>query len=174
MEKDKECADVEAFQRRFGIIVSGAPTHLTRRKMRERVEFLLEELEELATAAGLEIVSLAGVGRDRLAVLERADIDPDLPLQADALVDLVYVAKGTAVSMGLPWTELWDDVHRANMAKQPGETKRRHRVDCVKPPGWAPPRTADILAGAGYRRSSFTAGGDAGHPISEGLCHDDL
>ena len=35
----------------------------------------------------------------------------------DALIDLTYVAMGTAYMMGLPWQDLWDEVQRANMSK---------------------------------------------------------
>jgi hypothetical protein len=52
--------------------------------------------------------------------------------------------------MGLPWKELWDDVQRANMTKVRGVGKRGHAVDCIKPEGWIPPRTKEILEDWGY------------------------
>lgn len=73
----------------------------------------------------------------------------DLPGQADALVDLVYVALGTAVIMGLPFDHLWAEVHDANMRKErathAGQSKRRHSFDVIKPPGWTPPNIEQIL-----------------------------
>lgn len=68
---------------------------------------------------------------------------------ADALVDLVVVAMGTAEMMGLPWAELWAEVHRANMSKVKAscssESKRNSGYDMVKPVGWVPPDIAGVL-----------------------------
>lgn len=121
--------DVRDFHQKFGLLCHDTPWHLSRRKLSERIEFLSEELNEFIEACKTQ----------------------DLAEQADALVDLVYVALGTAVMLGLPWDELWADVQRANMAKVRGVGKRGHAVDCVKPLGWRPPMTNHILAQAGYQ-----------------------
>lgn len=76
--------------------------------------------------------------------------DGDLVGQADALVDIVYVALDAAIRLGLPWQELWDDVQRVNMTKVRGITHRGHALDVKKPDGWEGPKTAEILALAGY------------------------
>lgn len=120
--------DVRRFQLKFDMLVHHKPTHLTPRKLHERATFMEEELNEFSEAI-------------------RND---DLAEMADALVDLVYVALGTAASMGLPWQVLWDDVQRANMSKVRGVGKRGHLVDCVKPEGWKPPQTLAILEAHGY------------------------
>lgn len=104
------------------------PRRLTERKLLERARFIREELEELEEA--IKSGDYAGV--------------------ADALVDLVYVAKGTANMLALPWAELFYDVHRANMAKVPGVGKRGNLVDVIKPEGWRGPDTAGILERAGF------------------------
>ena len=96
---------------------------LTRTLERERLECLREERHELEPA--FEQGDFAGA--------------------ADALVDLVVFAKGTAVLMGLPWAALFDDVMRANMAKVRGVGHRGHAVDLVKPLGWQGPKTHEIL-----------------------------
>jgi hypothetical protein len=50
---------------------------------------------------------------------ERDDNKPtDLPKIADALVDLVYVALGTAHLHRLPWEALFTEVQRANVTKE--------------------------------------------------------
>lgn len=76
----------------------------------------------------------------------------DVAGAADALIDVVYVAKGSAVEMGLPWWKLWDNVHKCNMNKQSGENPARpgKKHDLFKPEGWVPPRTAAILREHGY------------------------
>ena len=128
MSKDKEFEDVKAFHKKFGLLAHDHPGHLTDRKLRERVECMQEELYEFEDACEAQ----------------------DLAAQADALIDLVYFAKGTAVMLGLPWDELWDDVQRANMTKVRGVGHRGHKVDCVKPPDWIGPTTMAILLRAGY------------------------
>ena len=74
----------------------------------------------------------------------------DLAGMADALVDLVYVALGTAHMMGLPWQELWDEVQRANMTKvrapDAESSKRHHSFDVIKPEGFIPPNIEEVLS----------------------------
>jgi predicted HAD superfamily Cof-like phosphohydrolase len=150
-----EFKDVEKFHNKFGIMSAELPRHITHRKLKERLEFLFEELFEFASGCGF-VVSVNGnpigmKGSEHITPIEFMEMDQqDMPEMADALIDLVYVAKGTAVMMGLPWKELWDDVQRANMAKVRGVGKRGHAVDCVKPEGWEPPQTLKILEGWGY------------------------
>lgn len=141
--------DVRAFHRKFGLLNPNVPVHLTRKKLAERANFMLEELKEFADAAGLTFDPDCAEFVPRIL-----DRDQNLPLQADALVDLVYVALGTAVQMDLPWRELWDDVQRANMQKVRGESDRAY-IDVIKPSGWVPPKTDDILARAGYDRAGW-------------------
>lgn len=84
--------------------------------------------------------------REELLEFERAFQDKDIPEAADALIDLVVVAMGTAVMMGLPWHALWNDVHRANMAKERVVSERAHGgFDLGKPEGWIPPRSKVIV-----------------------------
>lgn len=127
--------DVYEFHEKFGMLHSSHPRHLTTQKLNERVACIQEELDELVQACGLQPHNLQA---------------QNLANQADALVDLVYFALGTAVMLGLPWQELWDDVHRANMAKVRGIGPRGHQVDCIKPPGWVGPKTLAILEAYGY------------------------
>lgn len=159
---DHEFKDVKEFQTKFGQITNDRPGHLTSRKAVERLEFLFEEFAELAMGFGFILVAGDKPLVIKPAAHEQVGVDvhqlhfvecdaQDIDEQADALIDLVYVAKGTAVMMGLPWDMLWDDVQRANMSKEAGVGKRGHLVDCIKPPGWVPPQTHEILQLAGYR-----------------------
>lgn len=144
-----EYTDVRDFQLKFNQLVSFYPRHLTTRKLTERGECMLEELTEFFDAAGLEVFEKS----DGSFGVKPSGGPQDMAGMADALVDLVYFALGAAVMMGLPWKELWDDVHRANMAKVAGITHRNHKVDVTKPPGWLPPQTHEILAAVGYKES---------------------
>jgi len=123
-----EYADVTAFNEKFGLPVGDLtnPRLLDPGELDGRIQFINEELREL----------------------QRAALARDLPGVADALVDLVYVVKGTAVMMGLPWDDLWLDVQRANLAKVPLQPVAGYKRDIGKPPGWVGPRTEQILLAA--------------------------
>ena len=153
--------DVKACHTKYGLLVGQTPSPLTQRKLQERVEFLLEELLELAAACGLcvhvdtrpYLSAVDGTWKP----IHTLSVSPnlhaptqDFPEQADALIDLAYVAMGTGVMLGLPWQPLWDDVQRANMSKVRGVTGRGHAVDLAKPPGWVAPKTQEILIAHGY------------------------
>lgn len=117
--------DVGDFHRKFGLDNdrNTSPTLLPEDVNTFRIEFMMEELNEF---------------RDAI-------VEDDLYKAADALIDLVYVALGTAHMMGLPFEDLWAAVQRANMAKEratggdDARSKRRHSLDVVKPEGWRPP-----------------------------------
>lgn len=74
----------------------------------------------------------------------------DLPKAFDALIDLVYVALGTADLMGCPFDDGFLMVQLANMKKErakPGDprSKRGTGFDVVKPEGWTPPNIERLL-----------------------------
>lgn len=148
-------SDVKAFHARFGMLdyspTDIEPRHVTRRKLCERLECMREELVEF----------------------EEAIETQDLAALADALVDIIYFAVGTAAQMNLPLQALWDDVHRANMAKVRGVGHRGHTVDVVKPESWVAPIGASILQAYGYRRRKWTTTDDLDAKIVDAWCFDD-
>lgn len=113
--------DVGEFHRKFDLPVAsdGLPRELTGEELEFRLKFLIEELSEYAEAVGLKLMVSWG---ERLAPgrLLRADGYPvqDLPKAFDALLDLAYVALGTAHIHRFPWQAGWDEVQRANVAKE--------------------------------------------------------
>lgn len=120
--------DVRTLHAKFDLGIATTPSLESKQKLNERLDFLFEELEEM----------------------DKAYRTGDFPGIADALVDLVVVALGTAIQLGLPWDELWNDVQRANLAKVRGVGPRGHAVDLIKPEGWVPPQTLEILRKAGW------------------------
>lgn len=58
--------------------------------------------------------------------------------QADALLDITYVALGRLLEMGVPVTS-WDEVQRANMQRRGVGRTARSEYDAIKPDGWTPP-----------------------------------
>lgn len=121
--------DVYDFNVKFDLPRPREPLLLTRDVYLYRRKFLEEELREFETA----------------------HLQADWYGCADALIDLVYVALGTAVMMGVPWQALWNEVHRANMEKirvsSERDSKRGHYLDVVKPPNWRAPDLSSVFTG---------------------------
>jgi len=92
-----------------------------------RQKFLQEELDELVVAYQ----------------------NKDVPGVLDALVDLVYVAVGTADMLRLPFDAAFMEVHRANMEKERAPSaeasKRGSAIDVIKPPNWTAPDIAGVI-----------------------------
>ena len=129
--------DVGLFHTKFGLheTISGAagPVPIPMGLLEFRLKFLKEELEEF----------------------EEGMDEDDMAKMADALVDLVYVAMGTAHLLGLPWEALWNEVQRVNMqkvraAKDGSNSKRGSGFDVVKPEGWTPPDIQGVLKAFGF------------------------
>lgn len=115
--------DVFDFHQKFGFKFPKHPTLMSSKEAAFRLEFLQEELNEL----------------------KEAHIKGNLHDQFDALIDLVYVALGTAYRMGLPFQAGWNIVHEANMTKVRGPSKRSGEFDIIKPPGFVKPDLTDLL-----------------------------
>ena len=64
---------------------------------------------------------------------------------AQELADVVYVAYGTAYSLGIPLDLVLAEVHRANMRKIGpfGPILKDGKVQ--KPPGWQPPDVSGVM-----------------------------
>lgn len=89
--------------------------------MQFRIAFLKEELEETEKAYG----------------------ELDMEEIVDGLIDLCVVAIGTLDSFGIDAHRAWDEVHAANMSKEPGVKPSRPNPlglpDLIKPEGWTAP-----------------------------------
>ena len=121
---DAEYQEVQEFHSKFDIRPALKPTLLGAEVLEFRKKFMQEELDEFIEATKHH----------------------DLVGAFDALLDLVWVAKGTADMMGISadqWTEGWEEVVRANMSKRratsAAESKRGSALDIVKPVGWVGP-----------------------------------
>lgn len=126
--------DVRAFNERFELPRPMKPTDLDDKLSDFRYNFMCEELAEW----------------------NQASCDENRAEQLDALVDLVYVAIGTAVMAGWDFEEAWRRVHAANMKKVPARMGTsdndlnpakppRHALDVVKPEGWVAPDLSDLV-----------------------------
>jgi predicted HAD superfamily Cof-like phosphohydrolase len=119
--------DIEAFHKKFRLSYTGKPRALTKGMSDFRVGFMEEELDEYKHAVKKK----------------------DLEGQFDALIDLIYVALGTAYIQGFDFEEGWRRVQEANMSKMrvenAADSKRKSSYDVIKPEGWTPPDLSDLV-----------------------------
>lgn len=131
MNPDEMMRDIAAFHEKFGLSYAGSPRTLDPELADFRIKFMESELTEYTEAC----------------------INGDLEKQFDALIDIVYVALGTAYLQGLPFRKGWKRVQAANMAKvrkvhaEDGheDSGRPAKYDIVKPAGWMPPQHHDLV-----------------------------
>lgn len=117
-------AEVERFNREIiDLDIPDKPTLLSHDRQRFATKFMQEEIGEF----------------------DRACTVGDIQEAADALIDLVYVALGRLVEMGIPPGPVFQEVQRANMDKKRGQTKRGDACDAVKPDGWKAPDHSWLL-----------------------------
>lgn len=119
----KESLDIEDFQKRMGYHYSGEPRIIPESLQLDGIRHLHEELQEYIDSVN------AG----------------DLAGALDALVDIVYVAKGLAYKHGFPWGEAWQAVQKANMSKMPAPSVEGGKGGVVKPEGWEAPDIRSIV-----------------------------
>lgn len=118
--REKEFDDiwriVRNFHVTFGLPTAEVPQFLTPQRVGERSKWMREELKEFESAG-------------------------TIAQQADAMVDLMYLALGTLVEIGVPPGRVFDLVHAANMVKRwPDGTVRLDRDGkALKPPAWSSP-----------------------------------
>ena len=118
--------DIAEFHEKFGLHQPKAKIELHKEEWRLRHSRLVEEIDEY------------------IVCVEQGDDAGTL----DALVDLVYIALGTAYRRGWDFSEAWRRVHKANMAKErgkPNNSKYGSGFDIVKPEGWQGPSHEDLV-----------------------------
>ena len=114
---NEEFEKVKDFHRMFNHRVKETPVFLPEEQVKNRVEFMREEIQEFIDSENVYD-------------------------QTDAMIDLIYFALGTLVEMGVKPKEIFDIVHNANMTKVWADGKVRYREDngkVIKPPEWEDP-----------------------------------
>ena len=145
MESFDPFADIEEFHKKYGLEYSGKarvlPAHLA--KFREK--FIREEYNEYLKAVHAAKEELRGK-----TLSFDDEVAFNLEHAFDALVDLCYIVMGTAYLHGFDFREGWRRVHEANMRKVRAtcskDSKRKSRMDVVKPADWTPPRLHNLVA----------------------------
>jgi predicted HAD superfamily Cof-like phosphohydrolase len=120
--------DIIDFHKKFGLNYDGPPRELPDLLSEFRMKFMQEELDEYCEGEDMH----------------------DKEKMLDSLVDLLYVAFGTAHLHGFNIQAAWNRVHHANMQKvraQRLEDSKRGSVayDIVKPPNWKAPDLSDLV-----------------------------
>jgi predicted HAD superfamily Cof-like phosphohydrolase len=85
---------------------------------------------------------------EELAEYTNAITKKDAAGALDALVDIVYIALGTAWLFNLPFEKAWNEVQKANMSKIRAKNKtgkRGTKFDVVKPKDWKAPNIEKII-----------------------------
>ena len=114
--------DIDSFHKKFKFNQGKGIESMNYNFGNWRVDFLMEEIAELTDALD---------SKDDVEIL-------------DALIDICYVAMGTAWLMGLPFEKAWKEVQRSNMEKI-RQASDRSEFDVVKPEGWKKPDIKGIV-----------------------------
>lgn len=143
--------DIEAFHTKFALEYDGKPRVLPEGMASFRCEFLAEELREYTEGViGAHLALLDNEGPRQQVALE-----VNLAHMLDGLIDLTYVALGTAYLHGYDFREGWRRVHHANMqkvrAEDVAESKRNSTLDVIKPEGWTAPDLTDLVSDNAHR-----------------------
>lgn len=119
--------DTMAFQQKYGLWRKDQFGILPKEEMKVKIGHLYEELAEI----------------------DKAHKEGNIYEISDGLIDLIYVASGLLNLMNMPAQALWNDVQARNMQKiratKDNVGKRGSTFDVIKPEGWLPPRTKDII-----------------------------
>lgn len=146
-------ADIEEFHTKFNLVYRGKPRVLPPSLLLFRRRFAQEELDEYDLDAQRAQNAL---GMPRL-IPDPSAFTRYLSGMLDSLVDLVYVALGTAYLHGFNFREAWKRVHAANMkkvrAKSSEQSTRHSSFDVVKPKGWTAPTHTDLVEDHAHRDS---------------------
>ena len=127
LDCDNLIKNIDVFHKKFGFEKNekvGIPDD--NELVNFRTSFLMEELAEYTNAI---------TKKDAAGAL-------------DALVDIVYIALGTAWLFNLPFEKAWKEVQKANMSKIRAKSKSKKRgttFDVIKPKNWKAPDIEQII-----------------------------
>ena len=124
--------DVLEFHKKFNLDIGNIDRPVSLKTITLRENLLYEEYDE--TVESIEDFRW-NTRRDFLEGLRAAT--------AKELCDLIYVAIGTAIELGIDLEPVWEVVHESNMAKEAGNTNEAGKL--LKPEGWQYPDVKKVL-----------------------------
>lgn len=108
-------------------------------------KFVPNQIAKLPMWPSYDIMLLRGkLIREEIEELIKAFDNADFEGIVDGSLDLVYVLLGTLVAMGVDARPAWQEIQRANMAKEGGGLRGDGKV--MKPEGWVPPDIVGVLS----------------------------
>lgn len=140
---------VREFHQKFDLTVEESPIIPSEKDRILRVQLLLEEALEFATASGVKVyvrdIQIKHV--DDLHLIIDQFTCPNIVEVADALADTDYVTQGAALTWGIPLEECSLEVHRSNMSKlwDDGLVHKRGDGKVIKPPTYSPADLEPVL-----------------------------
>lgn len=141
--------NIAELHRAFDHPCNESPVDPDGKRVALRVNLVVEEFFELIAAHGL--MEKPGVERNveelKTCLSHTCPTTWDMVEIADGIGDLIVVLVGMALEYGIPLDRVWEDIHRANMAKvgPDGKVERRPDGKVLKPEGWQPPNISESL-----------------------------
>lgn len=132
-------SDVADFRTACGLPIAREPDTAPRSK---RLKLLAALIDEEAQETSDALYALGGAGGEASAREYLAEV-------ADGLADIIYVAVGAALELGIPLGAVWAEVHAANMRKTAGEKRADGKQ--MKPLDWVGPDVVGAVFGKGER-----------------------
>jgi predicted HAD superfamily Cof-like phosphohydrolase len=85
--------------------------------------------------------------REEFKELEEGFKDNDVVAVADGIGDLIWVALGLALTLGIPMSPVWEEIRVSNMSKSvDGKVMRRDDGKILKPDTYFPPNIKKALS----------------------------
>lgn len=131
---------VADFTRKAGYETPSTPVQINCKIRRLRISLITEELIELCTALNVDLDVCDG--QSVICCFSETEINHAEAY--DAILDLLYVVIGTAVSLGLNIDPGFQEVHRSNMTKFI-DGHRREDGKWIKGPSYSPAKLQAII-----------------------------
>jgi predicted HAD superfamily Cof-like phosphohydrolase len=124
------------FHDKFGCVINHNPTMVDRETLALRVSLINEECLEFESGAN----------------------KPSIVEMADAIGDIIYVAIGSAVSLGIDIWPVFQEIHRSNMSKvwADGSVHYNELKKVLKPPSYSKADVAGELLKQAPKDSTFS------------------
>lgn len=142
--------NVKQFMSKAEQEVKEKPEYLDTSTSMFRCGLIMEELNELIAALGLNMAIIKGDDDTAQVVLDDRGPEPCMVEIADALADIIVVTTGTALAHGIDLAPILDMVDASNLDKFRGDAHMRGDGKWIKPSDWKAPDIKAELERQGY------------------------
>lgn len=142
---------VKEFHHALDIPIADSPGVPSMERVRLRARLVTEEFFEMLDALfGKSNGDLHNAKKILNKMIESADLYIDFVEYVDALGDLDYVVEGSRLEFGVNGEEIAAEIHRSNMSKVIGATKRADGK-IIKPSTYSPADIKKVLRNQGLK-----------------------